>query len=166
MRRLRLFFHRFFLINGFYRNLATVKRRLPRRYRRQLSSKPAKSDASLFPGSSSMAFPSHDFIRRSCSRLTGRFTLTITNGISSPPIPRKVQKRVRCLLFFPLIGVACLFYENQAVFLRRGDMVIDIPQKAGRGPIGEVVIGSNQEHPGMRNLSALGKIPVRPLSIT
>ena len=51
--------------------------------------------------------------------------------------------------------MACLFDEDQFVFLMRRHMVIQVAEKLGRVSVREIVIGSDQKRSGVSDLLSL-----------
>ena len=61
--------------------------------------------------------------------------------------------------------MACLFDEDQFVFLMRRHMVIQVAEKLGRVSVREIVVGAHEQSAGVRNQLGLGEIaPTPPLA--
>lgn len=71
------------------------------------------------------------------------------------------QQMVSEFLFFLLVGVARAGDEDQFVLPRRGHMVVEVSQEAGRVAFGEIVIRPDDQCAGVGDLLRLGKVPVR-----
>ena len=66
-----------------------------------------------------------------------------------------MQDIIGYLLIFHLVGMARLFDEDQIVFLRGRHMVIQIAQELRWISVGEIVVGSDKQRTGMRDLFRL-----------
>lgn len=58
------------------------------------------------------------------------------------------------------VGVSHLFDEDQLIFISARHVVIQVAEKLGRVSVGEVVIGSYEQCPGVSNLFRLGEVTV------
>lgn len=73
----------------------------------------------------------------------------------SLPHLKLVQDIIGYFLIFHLVGVTCLFNENQLVFFCGRHVIVQVAEKLGRISVREIVVGSDKESAGVADFFSL-----------